>query len=188
MSPWEHLAPPQRAERLHMFYSSARDIFHSARWGISQANAGPLLLVKMHFQSYNCSTSPLLHYPPLYSGVLCGNAAIEEVTWAAVLSVRLGSQCAPCFSLLASTEELCWPSGCWGKGCCYPCQSLPHQDLSVSLWKPVWWDCWGESEPLTQTVTHPAANTEPSLHSHALNEKSPMTQFHVCELREYMVR
>ena len=42
--------------------------------------------------------------------------------------------------------------------------SPPHQTLSLSHWKPVRreWRSWGEIEPLTPTVTRPAANTESS--------------------------
>lgn len=84
-------------------------------------------------QMYTRTTSPFLHPSTLHSELFCGNTPTEGVTWTAPLQSVFRSQCAPCFSPLAATEQLCWPSGCGGKGCSW-CQ-MP-QCFRVLLIKP----------------------------------------------------
>lgn len=80
------------------------------------------------------------------------------------------SQWTPCFPPLAATAELHWPSGCRGKGCsccqmpwCFRVLLIkPFLSASESQFRERERRSWGKSEPLTSTVTRPAANTEPS--------------------------
>lgn len=193
MSVWEHLAVYECVEPSHMIYSITVRTSHLLEEGLgcSWTHAGAVLLIQTLLFCVNLQLHHISPPPPFSSSQWASlwQTPTEGVTWTAPPQSVFRSQCAPCFPPLAATEQLCWPSGCGGKGR-RRCQ-MPRC-FRVLLIKPFLWasesqsgesdgaegkvNLWPRLSPVQQRTLNPVI-AHPRLHPETPHDTASALQW-----------
>ena len=199
MSLWEYLAQCECVEPSHMIYSiTVRDKqfirgdfggFANTCWS-NFIDWNPFVKSKLRTAPHLPSSTLLLF---TVSVSVANTYRRGNLTPPPPRSVFM-SQCAPCFPPLAATEQLCWPSGCGGKGCCCCCCQMPRR-FRVLLIKPFLWatesrsgesdgaeeklNLWPQLSPVQQQTLSPVI-TRSCLHPETPHDTASALQWSLC--------